>query len=193
MKRIEFSEVKNIYEYEKVREDFRRQVIAEKKHRRIRLGDKMTLVLENRNSVLFQIQEMLRVERIVTDEGVQHEIDTYNQLIPGNLEVSGTLLIDITEKSLIKPVLDSLVGLNNHMFFLKTAASEVPAIFDEGQAEDDRISAVQYVKWHLSPEDVRAIRDVAKEVAIVSKHPNYSFVYKLSPDQRQAMIEDLGN
>jgi len=192
MKPIEFSEVKNIYEYEKIREDFRKKVIAAKKVRRIRLGDKMTLVLENRESVLFQIQEMLRVERIVTDEGMQHEIDTYNQLVPGDQEVSGTLLIDITEKSLIKPVLDSLVGLNNNMLFLKIDANEIPAVFDEGQSDDDRISAVQYVKWRLSDKDVQAASDLNKEVAIVSKHPNYSFVYKLSPDERQALVDDLG-
>jgi hypothetical protein len=193
MKPIEFSDVKNIYEYEKVREDFRKEVIAAKKVRRIRLGDKMTLVLENRNSVLFQIQEMLRVERIVTDEAVQHEINTYNQLVPGDNEISGTLLIDITEKALIKPVLDSLVGLNKNMFFLRTDTNETPAIFDEGQAEDERISAVQYVKWKLTDGDIRSIKDMSKEVAIVCKHPNYSFVHILTPEQRQAVIDDLGN
>jgi hypothetical protein len=191
MKPIEFNDIKNIYEYEKVREDFRKGVIAAKKSRRIRLGDKMTLVLENRDSVLFQIQEMLRVERIVADEAVQHEINTYNQLVPGDKEISGTLLIDITEKSLIKPVLDSLVGLNNNMFFLRVDTNDIPAVFDEGQSEDDRISAVQYVKWKLSDEDVNIIKDRSKEMSIVCKHPNYSFVYILSPEQHQAVIDDL--
>jgi hypothetical protein len=193
MKPIEFKDVKNIYEYEKVRESFREKVIAAKKQRRIRLGDKMTLVLENRDSVLFQIQEMVRVERIVSDEGVQHEINTYNQLVPKDNEISGTLLIDITEKSLIKPVLDSLVGLNKNSFFLRVGSNDIAAIFDEGQAEDDRISAVQYVKWKLTEDDVRAINDLSTEVSIVSKHPNYSFVHILTPGERQAVIDDLGN
>ncbi len=193
MKPIEFSEVKNLYEYEKIRDEFRKGVIAAKKTRRIRLGDKMTLVLENRDSVLFQIQEMMRVERIVADDAVQHEIDTYNQLVPGDNQITGTLLIDITEKALIKPVLDSLVGLNNNMFFLKVGDHKIPAVFDEGQSEDDRISAVQYIKWTLTPEDVKAIRGQEKEVSILSKHSNYSFVHILTPEQRQAVIEDLGN
>lgn len=193
MKPIEFSEVKNLYEYEKIRDEFRKGVIAAKKTRRIRLGDKMTLVLENRESALFQIQEMMRVERIVADDAVQHEIDTYNQLVPADNQITGTLLIDITEKALIKPVLDSLVGLNNNMFFLKVGDHEIPAVFDEGQSEDDRISAVQYIKWTLTPEDVKAIKGQEKEVSILSKHPNYSFVHVLTPEQRQAVIEDLGN
>lgn len=191
MKQIEFGEVKNIYEYEKVRDDFRKKIIDAKKARRIRLGDKMTLVLENRDSVLFQIQEMLRVERIVSDEGMQHEINTYNQLVPKDKEISGTLLIDITEKSLIKPVLDSLVGLNKNSFFLRIATNDIVAVFDEGQADDDRISAVQYVKWKLTDEDVRNLKVPSVEAAIVSKHPNYSFVQALSPDERQAIIDDL--
>lgn len=191
MKQIEFGEVKNIYEYEKVRDDFRKKIIDAKKVRRIRLGDKMTLVLENRDSVLFQIQEMLRVERIVSDEGMQHEINTYNQLVPKEKEVSGTLLIDITEKSLIKPVLDSLVGLNKNSFFLRIGMNDIVAVFDEGQAEDERISAVQYVKWKLTDEDVRNLKDSSVEAAIVSKHPNYSFVQALSHEQRRAIVEDL--
>lgn len=191
MKPIAFNDIKNIYEYEKIRDAFRESVIAAKKPRRIRLGDKMTLVLENRDSVLFQIQEMLRVERIVADNAVQHEIDTYNQLVPRDNEISGTLLIDITEKSLIKPVLDSLVGLNKNSFFLKIGSKEIAAVFDEGQAEEDRISAVQYIKWKLSAEDVRAIEDLQTEAAIESKHPNYSFVHILSPAERRAIIDDL--
>src|SRR5688572_7137121 len=83
MKPIAFEEIKNIYDYEKVRTDFRAMVINQKKVRRIHLGDKMTLVFENRNSVLFQIQEMIRVERIITDEAMKHEVEAYNVLVPG--------------------------------------------------------------------------------------------------------------
>src|SRR5436190_9994611 len=113
MRPIELGELRNLYEYEKLREIIRKKIIEEKRDRRVTVGPNMTFVFENRNTVLFQIQEMLRTERLVDDAAIQHEIDTYNQLLPGDQELSATLLIDITEKAKIRPVLDSLVGLNN--------------------------------------------------------------------------------
>ena len=175
MKKIEFGDVKNIYEYEKIRAPFRERVIAAKKLRRMHLGKDMTLVFENRDSVLFQIQEMIRTERIITDEAMQHEIDTYNQLVPGTNELSATLLIDITEKHLIKPMLDSLVGLGKNSLFLKIGDRELPAIFDEAQLEDDRVSAVQYIKWRLSDDDIKAFAMATVPVSLVCRHPNKPF------------------
>ena len=191
MKPIQFDEVKNIYEYEKVRKPFREKVIAEKKSRRFHIGKDMTIVFENRNTVLFQIQEMIRTEKIITDEGMQHEIDTYNQLLPGKNELSATLLIDITEKHLIKPMLDSLIGLNKNAFLLKIGDKELPAVFDEAQIEDDRISAVQYIKWELSPQDIVAFADASVPVEIFVRHPNYNGSHTLSGEERSALSGDL--
>jgi|SRR5579883_2013039 len=191
MKQIEFQDVKNIYEYEKVRPSFREKVIAAKKPRRIHLGKDMTIVFENRDTVLFQIQEMIRVERIISDEAMQQEIDTYNQLLPGDNELSATLLIDITEKALIKPMLDSLVGLNRNSLFLTIGSSEIAATFDDAQSEDDRISAVQYVKWALTPEQVSAFNDPNTIVSVVIRHPNYSATHTLTDSERAALIADL--
>lgn len=191
MKKIEFNDVKNIYEYEKIRTPFRERVIAAKKSRRMHLGKDMTLVFENRDSVLFQIQEMIRTERIITDEAMQHEIDTYNQLVPGTNELSATLLIDITEKHLIKPMLDSLVGLGKNSLFLKIGDRELPAIFDEAQLEDDRVSAVQYIKWRLSDDDVQAFSADSAPVSLVCRHPNYSAEHILSEAERLALSNDL--
>ncbi|MBS1904309.1 MAG: DUF3501 family protein [Bacteroidetes bacterium] len=191
MKPIEFADVKNIYEYEKVRTAFRQQVIAAKKPRRMHLGEDMTLVFENRDSVLFQIQEMIRTERIITDEGMQHEIDTYNQILPKENELSATLLIDITEKHLIKPMLDSLVGLGKDSLFLKIGNQELPALFDESQLEDDRISAVQYIKWKLSDDDVQAFANRTTRISLVCRHPNYLAEHVLTEEQRMALSNDL--
>lgn len=191
MKKIEFKDVKNIYEYEKIRAGFREGVITAKKQRRVHLGKDMTLVFENRDSVLFQIQEMIRTEKIITDEAMQHEIDTYNQLIPATNELSATLLIDITEKDLIKPMLDSLVGLNRDALYLVVGDHEVPASFDNSQMEDDRVSAVQYVKFNLSDSDVHAFADSQTRISLVARHPNYSAEHILSETERQALSNDL--
>ncbi|MGC8595233.1 MAG: DUF3501 family protein, partial [Candidatus Kryptoniota bacterium] len=111
MKRIEFSDIKNLVEYEKARPGFRKKVIEQKKDRRISIGERITVVFENRYSVLFQIQEMIRVERMIDDFKIQHEIETYNELIPGKNELSATLFVEVEEQEMIKPVLDSLIGL----------------------------------------------------------------------------------
>jgi hypothetical protein len=189
MKPISFEEIKNIYDYEKIRSDFRTMVINQKKVRRIHLGDKMTIVFENRDSVLFQIQEMIRVERIITDDAMKHEVDAYNVLVPGTNELSATL--DINDPALIKPVLDSLVGLNKDSFFITIGDRRFLATFDEGQAEDDRISAVQYLKWRLDEEAVKAFADPKQTVSLVCTHPNYSFEVALSPDTKAALLRDL--
>jgi hypothetical protein len=191
MKKIELADVKNIYEYEKIRAPFREKIIQEKKARRIHLGDKMTIVFENRNTVLYQIQEMIRTERIITDRGMLHEIQTYNQLVPGENELSATLLIDITDKSHIKPVLDSLVGLGKNSLYLKIGEKELLASFDEGQGDDDRISAVQYLKWKLADEDVKNLADAKHEAVLVCKHPNYLQSVGLNGQQRSALAADL--
>lgn len=191
MKLIQFDEVKNIYEYEKIRKDFREKAIAGKKQRRVHFGDKMTLVFENRESVLFQIQEMIRAEKIITDEGMKHEIETYNQLVPGENELSATLLIDITEKSMIKPVLDSLVGLGKDSLYFQIGEKKILSTFDEGQGDDDRISAVQYVKWKLTGDDKKNLADPKQTAALVCTHPNYTRMQELTTIERAALVQDL--
>lgn len=191
MKKITFSDVKNVYEYEKIREDFRKKIIEIKKTRRISVGPHLMFTFENRETVLFQIQEMIRVERLLTDEAMQSEIDVYNQLIPGARELSATLLIEITEQSEVRPILDSLVGLGHNSVFLKIGAHEIPTIFDEAQSAEDRISAVQYVKWKLSDEDIRTMNDFSQKASIVIQHKNYQYETLFENEQRSAICHDL--
>jgi hypothetical protein len=134
---------------------------------------------------------MIRTERIITDRGMLHEIHTYNQLVPRANELSATLLIDITEKSRIKPVLDSLVGLGKNSLFIQIGEKEHLAQFDEGQGDDDRISAVQYLKWQLDDDDKKNLEDPKQQVSLVCKHPNYPHSVELSHEQREALLTDL--
>src|SRR5580698_3570906 len=99
MKPIDREEILPLAEYERVREPFRSRIIAEKKRRRIQVGPKATAVFENRDTVLLQIQEMLRTERITRPAAVAHEIETYNEMIPGPDELSCTVMIEIIEKA----------------------------------------------------------------------------------------------
>src|SRR5262249_22259554 len=113
VEKICVADVLNLYQYEKIREVIRREVIEAKRRRRVSVGDRLSFVFENRQTVLFQIQEMVRAERIVADDRVQDEIDVYNGLIPEPGELSATMMIEIEDKAQIQPVLDSLLGIDS--------------------------------------------------------------------------------
>ena len=191
MKPITLADIRNLVEYEKIRKEFRTRIIELKKPRRIGVGPHMTFAFENRDTAIFQIQEMVRTERLVEDAAIEHEIEVYNQLVPGDHELSATLLIEITEQAMIRPVLDSLVGLAYNSIFLKVGDHEIATQFDEGQSEEDRISAVQYLKWKLSDEDVAAFRSPKSKVSLIARHKNYNYVTDLTPEEHQALLEDL--
>src|SRR5688572_24580768 len=115
MRPIDRSEILPIGEYETIRERFRARVIAEKRPRRVRIGEHLSAVFENRDSVMLQIQEMLRTERITSEPGILHEIETYNELLPGKDELSLTLFVEIPAKELRDKMLVELAGLEDHV------------------------------------------------------------------------------
>ncbi len=194
---ITLTDILNIAEYEKQRPEYRRRVIEMKKNRRISVGPLMTFVFENRETVLFQIQEMVRTERLVHDEHIQHEIDTYSRLLPTDNELSATLLIGIIEKEKIKSTLDSLVGLTKKSVYFVIGEKEIEATFDEEQSEEasptmfGRISAVQYVRWKLSEQDIERLHFGQAEISIAIHHPNYQHTTRLTNQQREAIGKDL--
>ena len=112
MKRLETSEILNLVEYERVRETRRREIIELKKRRRVSVGRYLTFVFENRETVWFQVQEMVRAERIVDDAKIAEEVEVYNALLPVPGELAATMLIEITASAEIKPVLDKLLGID---------------------------------------------------------------------------------
>lgn len=115
MRTIERSEILPIGDYEQVRAHFRARVIAEKRPRRVKLGDHLSAVFENRDTVLLQIQEMLRTERISSEPAVKHELETYNELIPRENELSVTLFVEIPDRELRDRMLIELAGLERYV------------------------------------------------------------------------------
>ncbi|MGE5345246.1 MAG: DUF3501 family protein [Acidithiobacillales bacterium] len=194
MRKIELSDVKNLHEYELIRHDWRKNVIAEKDRRRVLLGPSMSLVFENRLTVLAQIQEMCRAERIVRPEAVQQEIDVYNELLPDAGEVAATLLVEITEEERIQPELDRLIGLTSGRYlFMDVGGRRVDARFLEGQSRSDRIAAVQYVRFPLGGDIAarEALSDPRIPVSLRIDHPNYRASAGLSIETRRELARDL--
>ncbi len=193
MKKIERSDVKNIYEYEKARQPMRQRIIALKRHRRVQVGSHLSFVFENRETVLFQIQEMCRAERIVDDAKVQEEIDVYNDLIPGDRELSATLFIEIEEPSRIHAVLDRFMGIDagEHVWIQVGNEHAIPGRFEAGHSDEERgkLSAVHFVRFSFTPEQVGAFRD--SEVFLVVDHPGERARVRFPDEVKASLLEDL--
>jgi Protein of unknown function (DUF3501) len=188
---LTIDEILNLHEYELSRPEFRSRVMELKRRRRISLGPLMTIVFENRDTVRFQIQEMLRVERIVQPDRVQHEIDTYNELLPGEGQVGATLFIEITDSARVQSVLDGFVGLDEpgHLS-LRIGTKAYPAIFAPGQSREDRISAVHYIRFALGEEGRKALASGATATLEV-EHGEYRAKQELPDVTVRELVADL--
>lgn len=192
MDTLQLKDIKPLSEYEPIRKAFRDRIIALKKRRRVSLGDRITMVFENRDTLLFQIQEMMRVEHIYDPEKIQNELDTYNPLIAGPGELSVTLFIEITEPERIKEILDGLQGIDDgRSVFIELGTDRIYGRFEEGHSKEDKLSAVHYVRFRLSPEQQAAFRNDATPAALVVKHPNFSARTVLDRATRETLSEDF--
>jgi hypothetical protein len=190
MKLIEPDDILDLTAYEKIRETYLEETIALKRPRRIHVGDRLCFIFENRRTVTFQIQEMTRAERSVEPEAIAEEIRVYNELIPAEHELSATLMIEIPDAADIKAELDHLVGIDEHVY-MEVGSETVRARFDEKQFEEDRISAVQYLKFSLGEALATAFRDPTVSVALRVDHPSYSARTAIEGDSRASLAADL--
>lgn len=192
MKPIRSSEILNLHEYEKVRGAWRAAVIALKQVRRVQVGRYLSFVFENRETVWFQIQEMVRAERIVDDGKIAEEIEVYNDLLPRPGELAATMMIEIGESTEIKPVLDRLLGIDTRDYVrLEIGPHVVVGRFEAGRSDEElgKISAVHFVRFPLSTEARRIFREA--EVTLVVDHPNERARTVLSPETKRSLAEDL--
>jgi hypothetical protein len=193
MKLVERGEILGLAEYEMVRERFRARVIAEKKRRRIAVGPKVTVLFENHDSVLLQIQEMLRTERITRPAAVQHEIDTYNEIVPGPDELSTTVMIEIPDKVERDAFLRDALGFERHVWLVAGGDRVQARPLDRG-APEGRTTAVHYLKFRLPQSVADALRSDASEVPSVAleiDHPAYGARVALPPETVREVAQDL--
>lgn len=190
MRPIERNEVLPIGDYEAIRPRFRQRIIEEKRPRRVRVGEHMSAVFENRDTVLLQIQEMLRTERITAEHGIAHEIETYNELIPGEGQLSMTLFVEIPDREIRERMLVELVGLEDKVA-LEVDGARFPATGKRQESMPDRTTAVHYMKISLSPEAQAAIRGRAAKAALVIDHPRCQERAELGRATLEKLAEDL--
>ncbi|HEY3304371.1 MAG TPA: DUF3501 family protein [Candidatus Binatia bacterium] len=191
MKKIAMEDLMGLAAYERVRDQFRREIIEYKKNRRLQIGDRVSLLFENRKTILFQIQEMLRTERITDLDKIKEEVETYNTLIPGANELSATLMLEIEQQEKIREDLLKFLGIDQAVFLKIGERHTIQAVFEEGHSKEDKISAVQYVRFRFTPEAREAFVAGRDEAWVVIDHPNYRAKEKIWKEMRQSLIQDL--
>ncbi len=190
MEPVNKSELLSLGAYEEIRDRFRARVVQEKKRRRIAVGDNMTAIFENRDTVLFQVQEMLRTERITSDSGIAHELQTYNSLIPEQHGLSITLFVEYTDKDERDRMLVELAGMESQVFMAVDDVRVEGVPQDRGE-RTDRTTAVHYFKFALGPDLAKAIASGGATVALGVDHPAYQAVTTLGAASLEALRDDL--
>ena len=184
-----------IAEFTRQRQLLEREAIANATLRRVCVGGHLAILFENHVSVAWQVQEMCRVEGITTASTVQHELDTYNALLPtraadGSAELSATLLVQYTDEAERDAALRALVGLHEHLY-IEIAGERSAARFDGEQFNSERISSVQFVRFPLSAAAATALGELAKSARLVCTHPAQPAEAALGPVLRGALVGDL--
>ena len=178
--------------YEREREAFRARIIALKKVRRVGIGPVVSVVFENRDTIRFQVQEMARAERLLSDASIQAELDTYNPLIPGPGQLSITLYLELTNRSEMEHWLRRLVGIERGVE-IELPSGPVWGQVDERHApllsRQGETAAVHFVRFELSPAQIEAFR--TGPVAVAIRHPEYRNRTVIGDETRASLLEDL--
>lgn len=188
---LTLQDVLGLERYERERDEIRRRTIELKRNRRVEVGGQVTLVFENRDTVFFQVQEMLRAERVTDLDAIRAELDVYNASLPKPGELSATLFIEITEEEQIRPRLLELIGIDESVRLEVGDRFLVRGEFEPGRSREDKLSAVQYVRFALPAGARAAFLDPSVGVRIVIDHPNYKASASIEGGVRQSLSEDL--
>jgi hypothetical protein len=192
MKQLIQTDLLSIADYERQREPFRSQIIALKQRRRISVGPLVTLIFENRETLRFQTQEMIRVEYILEPRKIQDELDVYNALMPGAGELSATLMIEITEPDRMKEWLDMFMGLDHgETLAIRAGNQQVFGEFEGGHSHETKISAVHFVRFRPTASMTAAFADLRQPVLLTVHHHEYHAEVTVPGSMREEWLSDL--
>jgi hypothetical protein len=193
MPRITRESLLSLEDYAKARADFRARVMAHKKNRKVRLGEHVTLHFEDELTMRYQIQEMLRAERIFEEEGIQDELEAYNPLVPDGSNWKVTMMIEYPDLNERKVMLKKLIGIEDRVWVRIDELPRVYAIADEDLEREtpEKTSSVHFLRFELTPEMIRALRAGAR-LAIGVDHPQYTAVVDpVDAQVRESLLNDL--
>jgi hypothetical protein len=193
MQAITADEIMTAAEYDEARPELRRRIMVVKSKRRVPLGEHMTVHFETRETMLYQVHEMLRAEGTWDNpDAVRDELDAYNPLVPFGGELSATVMLEYETKEERDEWLGRLLGLDEHLWLHVGETEPVQGRFDQAQVSPTRISSVQYVRFPLDEEQQELLKSSATVVRLSVDHPAYQARSVVSEETRQELVRDIG-
>mgnify|MGYP001819371261 FL=1 len=193
MQKLTRNDLYSLEQYSEVRDEFRNQVLSHKRNRRVELGTNAALYFEDRLTMQYQVQEMLRIERIFEAAGINDELEAYNPLIPDGSNWKATFMVEFSEVEERRAMLTRLIGIENKVYVQVDGFDRVYAIADEDleRSDEHKTSAVHFMRFELSAEQVDALKSGAALAAGID-HENYQVEIPALPENvRQSLIGDL--
>jgi hypothetical protein len=194
MKKVERTELLGLAEYEQIRPQFLQRIIGDKKERRVVVSGEISVIFENHDTALFQIQEMLRTERITKEASILHELETYNELVPGPHELSATMFVEIPDAATRERRLVELAGLEGKIA-LEVLGTKIAAHNETRGILPDRTTAVHYIKFPLGAELAARLAARAKEgdgaMTFIIEHPALSVKKEIPALTVRSLAEEV--
>lgn len=192
MKKLITSDLLSLEEYDKSREEIKRNLLLHKKNRSIKIGDNVLLLFEDYETIKYQVQEMLRIEKIFKEKDIQDEIDAYESLIPDGNNLKATMLIMYTDVNERKVMLNKLCDLENRVWLSINNSKKIFAVSDEDleRSRDEKTSAVHFLRFQLSDLDKKLFKETA-EIIIGIEHKEYDYETKLNRDIKSSLAKDF--
>jgi hypothetical protein len=192
MPQIERSSLLTLEAYARERPEFRARVMAHKKNRAASLGDHMTLIFEDELTIRYQVQEMLRVERIFEAQGIEDELAAYNPLIPDGRNLKATMMLEFPDSDERRKWLADLMGIEDKVWIEVAGCERVWAVADEDleRENEQKTSSVHFLRFELTDDMAQALKRGAG-LAIGVDHPRYAAKLETPPPVRDALVRDL--
>jgi hypothetical protein len=186
------ADLMSLEEYAEKRPEFRQQVLAHKKHRQVALGPNTTLYFEDRLTLLYQIQEMLRIEKVFEAAGINDELEAYNPLIPTGRNFKATFMIEYTDPEVRAAQLEKLVGIEDLVWMQIGAHDRVWSIADEDldRSTETKTSAVHFLRFEISDAIAQALKN-GESWQIGVQHPVYTYAIQIEGATRDSLLNDL--
>jgi hypothetical protein len=194
MNKLTREDLFSLEKYAEVRPEFRARVMAHKKNRQLPIGPNATLYFEDALTMHYQVQEMLRAERIFEASGIQEELDAYNPLIPDGSNWKATFMLEYADEAERREQLHKLIGVDRHVWAQVADFARITPVADEDleRETDDKTSSVHFLRFELTPEMAQAVKQGA-QISMGIDHPAYTHAAEpVAQNIRDSLAEDLG-
>ena len=195
MPQITYAEIHSLAKYQQKRQEIQNEIFPIKENRRIAVGPMFCFLFENKKTLIYQIQEMIHIEKITDKQAIEHEIQTYNALLAPRCALSATLLIQIEDKEVRKIKLKELLGIEKHVYLEYALGStkeniRIQAQFDKEQYNTERISSVQFIRFVFSDKETNQFIE-STSVSLSIDHPYYNHSVTLETQYLEALKKDI--